>query len=75
MKKKNLHEAKTHLSKLVDLVAQGEEIVICKAGNPVAVLIAYKPKKGKRNLGVLKGKIKIEDDFDVLPEEFMSYFK
>ena len=40
MKKANLHEAKTHLSKLVDLALKGEEVVICKAGKPVAKLVA-----------------------------------
>ena len=75
MKKTNLHEAKTTLSKLVDLAAKGEEVIICKAGTPVAKLVAYVPTKIKRKAGSWQGKVKIEDDFDVLPEEFMKDFK
>ncbi len=75
MKKTNLHEAKTNLSKLVDLAQHGEEIIICKAGNPVAKLIAYKPKKEKRKPGTWAGKVTIKKDFDKLPEDFMKYFK
>lgn len=75
MKKANLHEAKTNLSKLIELVIQGEEVIICKAGNPVAKLIAFRPKKEKRKPGIWKGKVKIEKDFDKLPADFMRYFK
>ena len=75
MKKTNLHEAKTNLSKLVDLAIQGEEVIICKAGNPVARLVAIHRKKSKRTPGVWAGKVKIAEDFDTLPSEFMGYFK
>ena len=75
MKKANLHEAKTQLSKLVELAGQGEDVVICKAGKPVARLIAYEQKKMKRVPGILKGKIKISADFDELPDDFKKYFK
>lgn len=75
MKKANLHEAKTNLSKLVELAVQGEEVVICKAGIPVARLVAINRKKKNRTPGALKGKIKIKEDFDLLPDEFMRYFK
>lgn len=75
MKKANLHEAKTNLSKLVDLACKGEEIIICKAGIPVAKLIAYNAKKETRKPGIWKGKVKIKKDFDVLPDKFMKYFK
>jgi len=75
MKKANLHEAKTNLSKLVDLAMQGEEIIICKAGKPVAKLTAYMSTKEKRIPGALKGKIIIKKDFDILPKEFMEYFE
>jgi prevent-host-death family protein len=59
----NMHEAKTHFSKLVDSVLHGGEIIIAMAGKPVAKLspITQKPK---RRLGCLKGKIKIAKDFD-----------
>jgi prevent-host-death family protein len=75
VKKANLHEAKTNLSKLVDLVAQGEEVLICKAGHPVAKLVAIPTHKKNRKPGLWAGKVKIEKDFDTLPAEFMRNFK
>ncbi|MCX5922052.1 MAG: type II toxin-antitoxin system Phd/YefM family antitoxin [Candidatus Dependentiae bacterium] len=75
MKKANLHEAKTNLSKLVELAARGEEVIICKAGQPVARLVAIHTKKKKRKPGDWVGQVKIKKDFDTLPEEFMEYFK
>ncbi len=74
MKLVNLHEAKTHLSRLVEEVAGGEDIVIGKAGRPVAVLTAYNETSIPRKLGYWKGKIKIHPDFDSLPEEFLKAF-
>jgi prevent-host-death family protein len=59
----NIHEAKTHLSRLVERAAQGEEIVIAKAGTPKAKLVPI-GKPGKRRPGRLKGKIRIAGDFD-----------
>jgi prevent-host-death family protein len=75
MKKANLHEAKTNLSKLVDLACKGEEVVICKAGVPVAKIIAFKPEKKKRVPGAWRGKGVIKKDFDKLPDDFLGYFK
>ena len=57
MKVVNTHEAKTHLSRLLDEASAGEEIVIAKAGQPVARLVRYEAVKKPRKLGVLKGKI------------------
>ena len=71
MKKANLHEAKTNLSKLVDLVLKGEEVIICKAGHPVAKLVSLKPKKKIRKPGIWKGKVTIAEDFDTLPADFI----
>ncbi len=75
MKKTNLHEAKTNLSKLVDLALQGEEVIICKAGTPVVRLVAIKTKKKRRKPGAWAGKGSIAPDFDVLPNDFMKHFK
>lgn len=75
VKKANLHEAKTNLSKLVELAIQGEEVIICKAGNPVARLVAIHAKKKKRKPGDWAGKVTIEKDFDILPKDFMRFFK
>ena len=72
----NMHEAKSTLSRLVDEASAGEEIIIAKAGEPVAKLVAMKQSKAKlkpRPLGLLKGKIWIADDFDApLPDDLLD---
>lgn len=73
MKRANLHEAKTNLSKLVDMVIKGEKVVICKAGTPVAELIPFKKEVKPRKPGLLKGKIKISKNFDDPLPEFEDY--
>jgi prevent-host-death family protein len=71
----NIHEAKTHLSRLVDRVAAGEEIVIGKAGKPVAKLIPYvEEPKPVRKPGSLKGKIKYLTDWDQADKEIEALF-
>ena len=75
MKIVNIHAAKTHLSSLVEEAAAGEEIIIVKAGKPIARLVPLDKKKDiGRTLGMLKGKIWISDDFDdpLPPEVFRS---
>jgi prevent-host-death family protein len=70
----NVHEAKTHLSKLLDRVAEGEEVIIAKSGRPVAKLVrvAVEPRKPGR----LKGRIRVSADFDEpLPEEILAAFR
>ncbi len=70
----NIHEAKTHLSRLVEEAAGGEEIIIAKAGRPVARIVAL-PAEKPRKLGLLKGKFKIPDDFDApLTDEVLRDF-
>ncbi len=64
MKKVNIHEAKTHLSRLVEDVAAGEEVIIAKAGKPVARLVAFEKPAQPRAPGALRGRIKIAEDFD-----------
>lgn len=72
----NIHEAKTHFSKLVDKAMRGEEVIIGKSGTPVVKLIAIQDKKPKRVPGALKGKIKIADDFDApLPTDILKEFE
>jgi prevent-host-death family protein len=61
----NIHEAKTHLSRLVDEVAAGAEIIIAKAGKPMARLSPISPPVRKKHLGLLKGRIKVADDFNM----------
>jgi len=70
----NVHEAKTHFSKLIARAAKGEELVIAKGGKPVARLIPF-ARPGKRQLGVDRGKFAVPDDFNApLPDELMAYF-
>lgn len=65
----NIHEAKTHFSRLVDRAARGEEIVIGKAGKPVAKLVPYREQQGPRSPGGWEGRVRIAPDFDELPPE------
>lgn len=70
----NVHDAKTHFSRLLDRVAQGEEVIIAKSGRPVAKLVrvAAEPRKPGR----LKGRIRIAPDFDEpLPDEILAAFR
>jgi prevent-host-death family protein len=72
----NIHEAKTHLSRLVDEVAAGAEIIIAKAGKPMARLAPISTPVRKKHLGLLKGKIKVPDDFNApLGDETLSAFE
>ena len=70
MRTVNIHAAKTQLSRLVEAAAGGEEIIIAKAGKPVAKLGPLTNRKsGKRKLGILEGKIQVPDDFDTMFED------
>jgi len=72
----NIHEAKTHFSRLVDAAAAGEEIVIAKAGKPTARLLPVEHPKAARRFGALKGKMRIADDFDTpLPDDVVAAFE
>ncbi len=66
MKTVNMHEAKTHLSRLVDEAAKGEPFVIAKAGKPLVKVVPLDaPVPGrKRRIGFMEGRIKVPDDFD-----------
>ena len=72
----NVHEAKTHLSRLLEEVRQGEEVVIAKAGKPVARLVAVTKEPKRRQPGSAKGRIWIAEDFDApLPEDIQRFFE
>lgn len=61
----NIHEAKTHLSRLLEAVERGEEVVIARAGQPIASLVAYKPPRRRiAPPGGMEGEIWMADDFD-----------
>ena len=76
MEKVQLHDAKARLSELVDRAQSGEEVVISRHGKAVAKLVGYAPKRAKRRLGILRGKIKFRKGWDdPLPEEILAYFE
>jgi prevent-host-death family protein len=71
----NIHEAETNLSRLLERVAIGEEVVIAKAGKPVAKLVAMTHSARKFKLGSAKGEFVVPDDFnDPLPKEIEDLF-
>jgi prevent-host-death family protein len=71
----NVHEAKTHLSRLLERVALGEEVVIAKSGKPVAKLVPIVDDKPRFRLGSAKGEFVVPDDFnDPLPKEIEDLF-
>src|SRR5260370_11515231 len=70
----NIHEAKTHFSKLLQRVAAGEEVIIARAGVPVAKIVRVEQPAAKRELGIDRGKIWMADDFDKLPDDLMAAF-
>ena len=72
----NIHEAKTHLSKLLSRVSMGEEVIIAKAGKPIARLSPLGKQAVQRVPGSAKGKIWIAPDFDApLPEDLLEAFE
>ncbi|MGH7828265.1 MAG: type II toxin-antitoxin system Phd/YefM family antitoxin [Candidatus Binatia bacterium] len=76
MNQVNIHQAKTQLSRLVELAARGEEIIIAKSGKPVARLVPYAPGGKARRPGQLRGKIRIKRNFDQpLPKEILVSFE
>ncbi len=75
MPKVNIHEAKTHLSYYVEEASRGKEIIIAKAGKPVARIVPLASIHVARKLGLLDGKARIPDDFNTpLPEEALAEF-
>ena len=72
----NIHEAKTHLSRIVEEVAGGESVVIAKAGKPIAKIVPLAKDASRRTLGILHGKIEISPDFDAeLPAAVLDGFE
>ena len=73
--KVNIHQAKTHLSRILQRVAQGEEVTIARAGVPVARLVPAPPECASRPLGMDRDKIRIAEDFDApLPGSLLARF-
>jgi prevent-host-death family protein len=75
MRTVNVHEAKTHLSRLLESVEEGEEVIIARAGKPIAKLVPLRTTKTRRP-GGLKGKLRIGKDFDEpLPDDIAASFR
>lgn len=74
MKIANIHEAKTQLSKLIEAVLQGEDVIISKAGKPLVKMIPYIPHSQPRKPGYWQGKVTMAEDFDILPESVINGF-
>lgn len=71
-----MHEAKTNLSRLVDLAEGGEEVVIQRSGRPVARLMAVQRRRPRAEaFGALRGEIELADDFDELPASLVEHFR
>lgn len=80
MRQVNIHEAKTHLSRLADEAGAGETIILAKAGKPVAKIVPLEEpspkKKEPRKLGFLNGKFNVPDDFDTMfQDEIIAMFE
>jgi prevent-host-death family protein len=69
MRQVNVHEAKTQLSALLEAVEAGEQVVIARAGSPVALLVPYAQSAARRTLGLFAGQANIHSDFDELPAD------
>ncbi len=75
MKQVNIHQAKTHLSRLIEDVESGEEVVIARHNKPVAKLVSYVAEKKERKPGQLRGLMRIGEDFDApLPDDLLRAF-
>jgi len=75
MKTVNLHTAKTHLSRLVEEAAAGQEVVIAKSGKPMVRLVPVTVRSRRTGFGALRGKIRIREDFDApLPDDLLRTF-
>ena len=72
----NIHQAKTHLSRLVEQATRGRETIIAKAGRPVARLVPLGNAPRAKRFGLLKGKVRIGADFDgPLPDHVLALFE
>jgi antitoxin (DNA-binding transcriptional repressor) of toxin-antitoxin stability system len=71
----NIHDAKTHFSRLVDMAAAGETVIIAKSGTPVAKLTRLNQVETRRRIGFLEGEASVPDDFDeIAADEIAAMF-
>jgi prevent-host-death family protein len=71
----NVHAAKTHLSRLLEEVEAGEEIVVARAGRPIARLVPFSAEQEPRQPGLWRGRVHLAADFDVTPPELFDAFE
>jgi prevent-host-death family protein len=72
----NIHEAKTHLSRFLSRVEAGEEIIIARAGEPIARLVPFRRPKKRRSFGMDKGLFQVPENFDApLPDDLLAIFE
>ena len=71
----NIHQAKTHLSRLVERVEAGEEVVIARAGRPVARLVPFRARTSPRTPGLWRGRVRLAPDFDAPDDELIDAFE
>jgi prevent-host-death family protein len=69
MRTVNIHEAKTHLSRLVDAAAKGEPFIIAKAGKPLVKVVPLDAPAAPRRLGFMRGQFTVPDDFDTMYQD------
>ena len=74
MEVRTITEAKAHLSSLLQRVLEGEEVVLGRAGKPIAKIVPYEKEQSPRLPGSLRGRIVIHEDFDELPPDFSQEF-
>ncbi|MEU5594641.1 type II toxin-antitoxin system prevent-host-death family antitoxin [Streptomyces sp. NPDC020298] len=70
----NVHDAKTNFSRILQLVETGEEIIISRAGEPVAKVVPFRPTVNRTDYGTLRGQVHIPEDFDELPDDIADTF-
>ncbi|HEV8698228.1 MAG TPA: type II toxin-antitoxin system Phd/YefM family antitoxin [Candidatus Limnocylindrales bacterium] len=71
----NIHQAKTHLSRLVERVEAGEEVVIARAGRPVARLVPFGSRTSPRTPGLWRDRVRLAPDFDAPDDELIDAFE
>jgi prevent-host-death family protein len=71
---RNVSQAKAELSALLESVSKGEEVILAKAGKPIAKIVSYSGPRGPRQPGSMAGEIKIAPDFDDLPDDIAEAF-
>ena len=71
----NIHEAKTHLSRLIERVESGQEVVIARAGRPVARLVPFRARKNPRVPGLWRGRVRLAPDFDQVDDAITDAFE